>query len=152
MKVYTELGERHSRAKNAEGEPVEITYYIRAYVQPRRNKILGALYHKYDMAFSRIPGARRLEDFLMARHDKKCQGDCSYGQVWSKARGTRKQSFCGYIPLMAQQDLRCFELNRKNRAEIGVLDIPKETYNGLRHGDYVEKIFESGLTRPHVDN
>lgn len=107
-------------------------YFIELYAQPRRDALVAWLYHKYDMAIFKVPGFRRLEKHLESRHERKCSGNCSYGHVWSRASGSSMRNFCGYMPLSASQDIRCFDLSRKNRTQLVKVSISEEQYNDLK--------------------
>jgi len=127
VKLLATLGKNYGRGY---GKEMEISYYVDVYTQPVRNRIAGWLYHKYDMAIYRIPGYSRLERLLMERHDLKCQG-CFIGEVWRRGGGAAEELFCGYMPLTARQDIKCFKISSKNRIDVGRMLITEEQYQQL---------------------
>ena len=77
-------------------------YTVEVWQQSFWNWLMAAIYHWYDMRIYKVPGFKRLEKVLAWFH--------------------RNEPFI-YIPLGCQQDLRCYDLDRKNKKVLAKFEV-----------------------------
>lgn len=81
-------------------------YLVKLWKQPVHHWLWAQIYHWYDMRICRVPGFRKLEDWL------------------------RKPDTEDYfdVPLSVKQDLRCYWLMRRGRSVLLELTVSSEEY------------------------
>lgn len=93
-------------------------HHVTLWTQPLHRWLIAWAYHRYDMIVFRLPGFKKLERFLEDRENAKLSGD----------------EFA--TPLSAKQDLRCFDLSRRDRDAVITFDIDQETYRRLMNREH----------------
>lgn len=94
-------------------------YYVELFQQPRWNRLIGVIYHWYNMKVHKVPGFKVLEKFLEWRSLRKLKPK------------TPMEWFKNYLPLGVRQDLRGYELGEKNLVILARFDVDAETYQRL---------------------
>jgi hypothetical protein len=84
-------------------------YFVELYSQPLHRWVIARVYHWYDMNILKVPGMRRLEQFVQRRH----QNDTTY------------------VPWVNKQDIRCALLHRAGRELLLRQQITDEEYKIL---------------------
>jgi hypothetical protein len=90
----------------------QTTRSIELWTQPWHRYVIAKLYDKYHWFIIKLPGFHAVENWLMKRHDRRSD-DLA-------------------LPLCALQDLRCFELSRKQRTEVCRLPLNEDAYEKLK--------------------
>lgn len=104
--LYTTMGLRDGK--------ISYGYRVAPYVQPLHRWLISKVYHWYDMKIMKVPGHKALEALHAWWHIK-----------------IRREDPWDYMPLAVLQDLRCYDLARKDRIELRGFDISVEDYKKL---------------------
>lgn len=100
------------RTVNREGER---GFGVRLTTQPAHRWLAARIYHWYDMWVFKLPGFGLLESIKKWRF--------------------RNRPAETYLPISAEQDLRCYHLAQRGKTELATLTIDEQTFNQLRAGD-----------------
>jgi hypothetical protein len=92
-----------------------VTYRLELWEQPLHRWLIAQIYHWYDMRIFKVPGFRKLERFLEARH----KGDPFL-----------------YLPLGVQQDCRCYSLTVKQKTILADVEVDKATRDRIYRNSY----------------
>lgn len=79
----------------------EHQHYLEVYEQPLWNWLIAHIYHLYDMWIFKVPGFKKLERL--------------YSKYYHWRYAEKDPDRWGFIPIAVRQDLRCYELMRKNK-------------------------------------
>lgn len=120
---------RHTRHTIATGKK---TYMVGFYQQPLRDHLIAKAYNFYSWRVFRVPGYQLIDRWQTRRHERGCSGDCATG---TDMRTGKRTPMCVHMPLSAAQDVRSFELGRKNRVDLGDIEVPEELYRKLNGHD-----------------
>lgn len=82
------------------------SFTVEVWQQPFWRWLVAVVYHWYDMRIYKVPGFKRLEAVLAWFH--------------------RNEPFI-YVPLSCQQDIRCYDLDRKNKAVLATFEVTKDS-------------------------
>lgn len=83
---------------------------VEFWTQPLFWWLVANAYHWYDMRIYKVPGFKRLENWLWKGHEDELF----------------------YMPLSCRQDLRCYDLDRKKKTVLAELEIDEETYEKVK--------------------
>lgn len=85
----------------------EIRYFVNIYQQPWYRRLIARAYCWYDMRIIKMPGFKKLDSW---HHTHFGKGD------WT------------FLSISVRQDLRCFELRRKDKVILATFEVDRETY------------------------
>jgi hypothetical protein len=95
-------------------------YQVEFWSQPWRHWIMAQIYHRYDVRIFKVPGFKRLENWLLrnAPEDRLPENDRE-------------------LPLGVRQHRRCWRLTNKRRTVLATVRITTEQYQSLggSHGN-----------------
>lgn len=94
------------------GRDREKRFQVELWTQPWHRYLVAVVYHWYDMRIFKVPGFKKLENWLMSKN---------YAEALTFES----------LPLGCKQDLRCYDLSVKQRIVLARLPIDRETFKKL---------------------
>lgn len=98
----------HSLKK--EDAQITETRHVEFWTQSLWRYLVAHVYHWYDMRIYKVPGFKRLEDWLWKLHEDELF----------------------YIPLSNRQDIRCYHLRERGLTILADIAVDEETYQAIK--------------------
>lgn len=89
-------------------------YVLEVWTQPRLRWLVAQVYHWYDMRIYKVPGFKRLENWLQSRY-----------------KGSDI-----YVPLSCRQDIRCYFLKERGRKTAALVQLTEKEYCAIKEAVY----------------
>ncbi len=102
-------------------------HFIVMYEQPLWRWLIAKAYHHWDMQTGRFTIIDRVQAQV---HKLRCNDDCGF---WTDRDGNTDPGCC-FMPFTVKQDLRCYELSRRDRDDLFEIEITEEQAQDLRTG------------------
>jgi hypothetical protein len=110
--IYSSYSRSHPDAPRLDVK----SWHVEFWHQPLHRWVIARVYNWYDMKVFKVPGFRKLENFLHNRYNRK-HPDIETALL--------------YLPIGIRQDIRAFDLNRRQQVRLARVSITKETYDSL---------------------